>query len=83
MTNMTNTARRATTNTPIWLRALNWLADRDAAYRSAHKLRNQTDERLQDMGITHEEANATVYQRGSRQADANATPVTLTAFRIS
>lgn len=83
MTNMTKTAHRATTNTPIWLRALNWLADRDAAYRASHKLRNMPDERLEDIGITREDANAAFYQRGSHQADANATPVTLTVFRIS
>lgn len=42
---------------PFWLRALNWLADRDAAYRSAQKLRSMPDERLDDMGITREQAN--------------------------
>ncbi|HCQ64800.1 MAG TPA: hypothetical protein DIU07_06345 [Rhodobacteraceae bacterium] len=41
---------------PFWLRALNWLADRDAAYRSAQKLRSMPDERLDDMGITREQA---------------------------
>ena len=41
---------------PFWLRALNWLADRDAAYRSAQKLRSMPDERLDDIGITREQA---------------------------
>lgn len=61
MTMMTNTdhlTHRRATCTSIWLRALNWVADRDAAYRASHKLRNMSDERLEDMGITREEANS-------------------------
>jgi len=59
MTTMINSARPAAhkaTNTPIWLRALNWLSSRDAAYRAAHALRNMPDERLADMAITRENA---------------------------
>ncbi|WP_137700281.1 hypothetical protein [Marimonas lutisalis] len=76
----TNTARRAP-NTPIWLRALNWLADRNAAYRASHKLRNMPDERLDDMGITRDEANAAFYHRGSRKADRGVS-AKLVAFRL-
>lgn len=86
MTTVTSTARpaaRQATRTPIWLRALNWLADRDAAYRASRKLRNMPDERLEDMGISREEANAAFYTQGSRRADTTAKPVTLTAFRLS
>ena len=43
--------------TPIWRRALNWLAQRDAAYRQAQKLRAMPDERLDDMGITREQVD--------------------------
>lgn len=66
---------------PIWLRVLNWLADRDARYREAHKLRNMSTERLEDVGITREEANRAFYQRGSRRADQY-TPEKLLAFRL-
>lgn len=68
MTTSINTARltlRTATHTPVWLRALNWLVDRDAAYRASHKLRNMPDERLEDMGITREGAN-TAYSAGYR-----------------
>ena len=49
---MTRTAH----TTPIWLRALNWLADRDAAYRETQKLKDMPAERLEDMGISQEDA---------------------------
>jgi uncharacterized protein YjiS (DUF1127 family) len=49
--------RETLARAPFWLRALNWLAARDAAYRSARKLRAMPDERLDDMGITREQAN--------------------------
>jgi len=57
-TTQTNALRRKThAHDPFWLRALNWLSDRDAAYRSAQKLRSMPDERLDDMGITSEQAD--------------------------
>jgi len=59
MTTLISTARptiRQTTDTRLWLRALNWLSVRDAAYRAAHKLRNMPDERLEDMAIPREAA---------------------------
>ena len=37
--------------TPLWLRALNWLAARDAAYRDAARLRGMSADRLADMGL--------------------------------
>ena len=58
ITAQANALRRKTlAREPFWLRALNWLADRDAAYRSAQKLRSMPDERLDDMGITREQAD--------------------------
>ncbi len=47
-----NTPRKA----PFFLRALNWLAERDRSYREAQKLRNMPSERLDDMGMTREDA---------------------------
>lgn len=84
MTTQTTTARPAAhraRRTPIWLRALNWLADRDAAYRASHKLRDQPDERLDDMGITREQADTAFYTHGSRRVDQGVS-VKLVAFRL-
>lgn len=67
--------------TPIWLRALNWLARRDANYRAARMLRAMPEERLNDMGISRAEANVAFYRRGSRKADSTV-PTKLTAFRV-
>jgi uncharacterized protein YjiS (DUF1127 family) len=78
----TRTTRQAARRTPLWLRLLNRLADRDAAYRASHKLRAMPDERLDDMGMTREDANTAFYARGSRRADETA-PATLVAFRAS
>ena len=56
ITSQSEAPRRATpARGPFWLRALNWLADRDAAYRMGQKLRAMPDERLDDMGITREQ----------------------------
>lgn len=41
---------------PLLLRLLDTIAAWDARYRDAHKLRNMTDERLADMGLTREDA---------------------------
>jgi uncharacterized protein YjiS (DUF1127 family) len=35
----------------VLLEALNWLADRDAAYRARRRLEDMPPERLADMGI--------------------------------
>ncbi len=50
--NPTSAPRRTT---PLLRRALTWLAQRDAAYRQAQKLRAMPDERLDDMGLTREQ----------------------------
>jgi len=56
-----NTNRTA--RTPVLLRILNWLAERDEAYRMACKLRDMPDVRLKDMGLTRQDANR-AFQRG-------------------
>lgn len=54
----------------LFRRLLNAVLDADARYRQAHKLRNLPDERLQDMGISRQEANVAFYARyGNRPAD--------------
>jgi len=56
--------------TPILLRALNWLAEKDGNYRQAAKLRDMDDERLTDMGITRAQANQAFYQLwGNKRAN--------------
>ncbi|NDW53915.1 hypothetical protein [Aliiroseovarius sp. PrR006] len=72
MTTKTDTARTSmSSKTSFWLRALNWVADRDAAYRSAQKLRSMPDERLEDMGITREQTEMKLDQRKPRKARSN------------
>ncbi|GHF54589.1 DUF1127 domain-containing protein [Seohaeicola zhoushanensis] len=41
---------------PFLLRLLDALVAWDARHRDAHKLRNMTDERLADMGMTRSDA---------------------------
>jgi uncharacterized protein YjiS (DUF1127 family) len=43
---------------PIGLRLLDWLVALDAGYRSARKLADASEERLNDMGIARDEAEA-------------------------
>lgn len=38
-------------------RVIQWFVERDRQYRDAHKLRNLTDERLDDLGIARKDAN--------------------------
>ncbi|MDK3018373.1 hypothetical protein [Pseudodonghicola flavimaris] len=82
MTRTPRPAARTARQTPIWLRILNWVADRDAAYRATQKLRSMPEDRLEDMGMSRRAANAAFYGRGSRRADHGAS-VRLTAFRKS
>jgi len=77
MTDVARPAARKAARTPLWLHALNWLADRDAMHRAAHDLRNMPDEQLKDMGITREEADTNFYRQGSRRIDQ-----VPTAFRV-
>lgn len=44
------------------LNPIKWLLRLDAAYREATKLKNADKERLDDMGLTREQANAGFYQ---------------------
>jgi uncharacterized protein YjiS (DUF1127 family) len=46
------------TRTPIWLKALNWLAEKNGQYRQARKLEEMPDERLADLGLTRTEADS-------------------------
>lgn len=78
---MTATTATRPAKTNIFLAILNWIARKDAAYREAQKLSRMSDERLDDMGMTREQANAAFYARGSRRADMGA-PVTLQAARL-
>ena len=54
----------------ILLNILNWIAEKDAIYRQATKLRNTPDERLADMGLTRQQANRAFFARyGHESAD--------------
>ena len=57
-------------DTPILLRALNWLAARDRRYRDAQKLRHMPDERLLDVGLTRLQAKQAFYRADRNRADA-------------
>lgn len=46
----------ASETAPLWLRALAWLAARDAEWRAARKLATLPDHRLADMGMDREDA---------------------------
>jgi uncharacterized protein YjiS (DUF1127 family) len=50
---------------PLWLRALNWLARADNAYRQKQMLKSLPDERLEDMGLSRRDADIAFYRRGS------------------
>ena len=43
---------------PIGLRLLDWLVALDAGYRNARRLADASEERLSDMGISRNEAEA-------------------------
>ncbi|MYM54787.1 hypothetical protein [Thalassovita mangrovi] len=49
---------------PLFLRVLNWIADADCRYREKQMLKNLPDERLEDIGITREEAKLLFCRRG-------------------
>lgn len=58
------------THTPIWLKALNWLAEKDHSYRQAQTLRQMPSERLDDMGLTRAEADRAFLRKPfDRKAD--------------
>jgi uncharacterized protein YjiS (DUF1127 family) len=66
MHTLTNTAYAATgrrASRSIGLRFLDWLVALDAGYRNAHKLASAADERLADMGISRDEAEAEFERR--------------------
>jgi uncharacterized protein YjiS (DUF1127 family) len=61
MHTIAQTARAAAgrrSSRPIGLRLLDWLVALDAGYRNARKLAEASDERLDDMGIARDEAEA-------------------------
>ncbi len=58
-----------TSNTPILLRALNWLVARDRRYRDIQKFRRMPSERLLDMGLTRQQANQAFYRAGRERTD--------------
>ncbi len=62
----------------IPLRILNWVADRDANYRQAINLRNASDEKLADLGLTRQQANHAFYAR-YRNRIADREPIILRA----
>lgn len=51
-----NPTLRVDPSKPLLLRLLDIFAAWDARHRDAHKLRNMTDERLADMGLTRHDA---------------------------
>lgn len=58
------------TRTPIWLNALNWLAERNYQYREARKLAELPPERLADLGLTRAEADRAFLRKPfDREAD--------------
>ncbi len=63
MHTLAHTARHQTRRLAPLARLLSWLVASDAAWRSARKLAAMPDERLADMGITREEADAAFRRR--------------------
>lgn len=46
--------RHPTPRAPLWLRVLNWLADKDRAHRDEQRLRDMPAERLSDLNLPDE-----------------------------
>jgi len=59
--------------------ALNWLADRDAAHRAARKLSRMPADRLSDIGLTRDQADALDFAPASRPARISRSSVTARA----
>jgi len=65
----TNTKTFATSRkVSFFLQALNWLASHDAAYRENARLKAMPQHRLDDMGMTRDDANRAFYQRFNNRA---------------
>ena len=65
-----------TKSTPIWLALLNRIAAADQRYRQARELKSLPAYRLEDMGLTREDADqAFLRDRYSRPADRAAMPI--------
>lgn len=65
-----------TKSTPIWLTLLNRIAAADQRFRQAQKLKSLPAYRLEDMGMTREDADqAFLRHRYSRPADRAAMPI--------
>ena len=65
-----------TKSNPIWLTLLNRIAAADQRYRQAQKLKSLPGYRLEDMGMTREDADqAFLRDRYSRPADRDAMPI--------
>lgn len=71
-TSLAAAPRQATpkSTTPLLLRLLNWIAEKDEHHRQIIKLRKQHDDRLKDLGLTRRQADQGFYQRfGNKSAD--------------